>query len=58
MHLQPLYLYRFADRRRELARLNLFDCIQCGCCSYICPAKLPLTEQFVAAKRRWKEETP
>ena len=58
MHLQPLYLYRFADRRRELARLNLFDCIQCGCCSYICPAKLPLTEQFVAAKCRWKEETP
>jgi len=56
--LQPLYLYRFADRPRELARLHLVDCIECGCCSYTCPVKLPLTEQFAAAKRRRKEETP
>ena len=58
MHLQPLYLYRFANCRRELERLNLFDCIQCGCCSYTCPAGLPLAEQFAAAKRRSKEESP
>ena len=58
MHLQPLYLYRFARQRRELERLHLSDCIECGCCSYTCPAKLPLTEQFAAAKRRMKEESP
>jgi electron transport complex protein RnfC len=54
MYLQPLYLYRFAkaDDRAALARQRLFDCIQCGCCSYVCPAKLPLAEQFALTKQK------
>ncbi|HZK25769.1 MAG TPA: electron transport complex subunit RsxC [Oscillospiraceae bacterium] len=37
---------------------NAMDCIECGCCSYICPAKRPLTQWIrmakgeIAAKRR------
>ena len=55
MHLQPLYLYRYAYDRAELERFHLTDCIACGCCSYTCPAKLPLTEQF-RASRVWLKE--
>ena len=55
VHLQPLYLYRYACHRQELERLHLFDCIGCGCCSYACPAKLPLTEQFRKSKQLVKE---
>ena len=55
MHLQPLYLYRYACDRKELERLHLTDCIECGCCSYTCPARLPLTQQFRRTKGMLKE---
>ncbi len=59
MHLQPLYLYRYAlagDAKR-LVRLNLFDCIECGSCSFTCPGKLPLVEKFREGKVFVKEGT-
>ena len=39
-----------ADRaeRLELAKVNL--CIECGCCSFVCPAKRPLVETNRLAK--------
>ena len=39
-----------ADRaeRLEAARVNL--CIECGCCSFVCPAKRPLVETNKLAK--------
>ncbi len=57
MRLQPLYLYRFtnANRVEELNRLNVLDCIECGCCSFTCPGKLPLTETFRKAKKLVRE---
>ncbi|MGI6097123.1 MAG: electron transport complex subunit RsxC [Dethiobacteria bacterium] len=30
--------------------LNALDCIECGCCTYICPAKRPLTQWIRIAK--------
>jgi electron transport complex protein RnfC len=45
-------MYELAETYRAL------DCIECGCCSYICPAKRPLTQWIrigkaeIAAKRR------
>ena len=58
MSLQPLYLYRFeqAGDLTALRRLNLIDCIECGCCAYVCPGRLPLVESFRAGKRAVKEE--
>lgn len=58
MSLQPLYLYRFeqAGDLTALRRLNLTDCIECGCCAYVCPGRLPLVESFRAGKRAVKEE--
>lgn len=31
------------------------DCIQCGCCAYICPAKRPLVQTIAYAKKKIKE---
>ena len=58
MSLQPLYLCRFeqAGDLTALRRLNLTDCIECGCCAYVCPGRLPLVESFRAGKRAVKEE--
>ncbi|MBR6825263.1 MAG: electron transport complex subunit RsxC [Oscillospiraceae bacterium] len=57
MRLQPLYLYRFtnAGRVKDLERLNVLDCIECGCCSFTCPGKLPLTETFRKGKKLVRE---
>ena len=33
----------------------LNDCMECGCCAFICPGKLPLTETFVKAKHMLKK---
>lgn len=56
MHLNPTLYARAmktedpADRaaRLEDAKINL--CIECGCCSYVCPAKRPLVETNRLAK--------
>jgi len=29
---------------------HLFDCIECGCCSYVCPSHIPLVQHFRYAK--------
>ena len=52
MHLQPLYMYRYTncENVKELNRLGVLDCIECGCCSFTCPGKLPLVETFRKGK--------
>ena len=52
MGLQPLYMYRYSvcGNVKQLQRLNLLDCMECGCCAYTCPGKLPLVEQFRKGK--------
>ena len=57
MHLQPLYIYRFltAGRIEELERLHVTDCIECGCCSFTCPGKLPLTDSCRKGKKLLRE---
>lgn len=46
MHLQPLYAYRYerTGKPYKLPPLHLEDCLECGCCAYVCPGKLPLVE--------------
>ena len=31
-------------------RHGLADCIECGCCDYVCPSAIPLTEGFRVAR--------
>jgi electron transport complex protein RnfC len=57
MHLMPLYLYQ-AERKgdtQELTRRNISDCIECGSCAYICPARIPLVQSFKNAKVKVRE---
>ena len=44
-----------ADRaeRLDIAKVNL--CIECGCCSFVCPAKRPLVENNKLAKADLRE---
>jgi len=52
MHLMPLMAARAVERedRRELERLHVRDCLECGCCSYTCPSGIPLADQMRQAK--------
>ena len=45
MHLNPAFIGQAVRRgdRTQLDRLHPQDCIGCGCCSFICPANIPLT---------------
>lgn len=53
MQLNPAQLGLLAlnGRFQEMAEsLHLQDCFECGCCSYVCPAHIPLVQRFRAAK--------
>ena len=38
------------DYERYEKKLYGLECIACGCCTFICPAKRPLMQQFKTAK--------
>ena len=33
-------------------KMNGLECCECGCCSYICPAKRPLTQSIKSARKQ------
>lgn len=49
----PSRLADFAERHDEenFLKLNGMECCECGCCSFVCPAKRPLT-QYIKSMRR------
>ena len=52
MRLAPPMVYR-AVRQGEPQRLEFLhveDCIECGCCTYICPSHIPLLDLMRQAK--------
>lgn len=36
---------------------HLNDCIECGCCSYVCPSNIPLVQYFRIAKAMLRERS-
>ena len=60
MRLLPLYLeaYYRAGMIDRAETLHAMDCIECGCCSWVCPARRPLVQAIrlakmeIAARRR------
>lgn len=46
MHLVPSMIANAVrqDEHYRLPRLHPQDCISCGCCSYLCPSRIPLVE--------------
>ena len=39
-----------SDRYDEMVEAHLMDCMLCGCCSYVCPSNIPLSQLFLLAK--------
>jgi electron transport complex protein RnfC len=50
--LNPQLLGKLAAAKRydEMVVNHLNDCMLCGCCSYVCPSNIPLSQQFAAAR--------
>ena len=38
------------DRFEEMSENNLGDCMLCGCCSFVCPSNIPLSQLFAMSK--------
>jgi len=39
-----------SERWDEMEQNHLLDCMLCGCCSYVCPSNIPLSQMFALAK--------
>ena len=44
-----------AERAERLDRASINLCIECGCCSYVCPSARPLVENNRLAKAEIRE---
>jgi electron transport complex protein RnfC len=57
--LAPTVLYKWIDHREyeEALAAGLMDCKECGCCAYVCPARIPLVQgmklgKFMSRKKK------
>jgi electron transport complex protein RnfC len=54
---QQLYWYTGARDFEHVVDYHLFDCIECGCCAYVCPSRIPLVQYYRYAKSEiWEAE--
>jgi electron transport complex protein RnfC len=56
MGLQPneIGIHVEAGRAQDTTKFGLFECFECGCCAYVCPAKRPLVQFIRLAKLKAK----
>jgi len=47
-----IHSYSFKGDFDTAQKFRTLDCIECGCCSFGCPAKIPLLQSIVAAKNK------
>lgn len=47
---QQLHWYLQPPDLPAMETHGLLDCIECGCCDYVCPSQIPLAERFRQAK--------
>jgi electron transport complex protein RnfC len=52
VYLNPSLLGRMArvGRYEDMEPRHLGDCMLCGCCSYVCPSRIPLSQLFQVSK--------
>ena len=57
MHLMPMMMLRAwqSEDMTQMREQNLMDCMECGCCAYVCPATIPLVQAFRAGKQRLRD---
>jgi len=44
------------SRYDEMEAAHLRDCMLCGCCSYVCPSNIPLSQLFQASKSQLRRQ--
>ncbi len=56
MGLEPkeIGLHVEAGRPEDTSQFGVFECFECGCCAYVCPAKRPLVQFIRLAKMKAK----
>lgn len=59
MGLSPsdIAIYVEGGHAGETSQFGLFDCFECGCCAFVCPAKRPLVQFIRLAKMTAKKQT-
>ncbi|MHC4443998.1 MAG: electron transport complex subunit RsxC [Planctomycetota bacterium] len=57
LHLSPTKIaHAVKFRDYDLAdKYDMNACCECGCCSYICPANIPLAQYIRAGKLQWRQ---
>ena len=48
-------IYVEAGRAEDTSQFGLFECFECGCCAFTCPAKRPLVQFIRLAKMKAKK---
>ena len=58
MRLMPMFITKFgnANDAANSAKYGAKDCIECGCCDFVCPAKIPLVSEIRNAKKMITKE--
>ncbi len=58
MDLMPMFIDSalFVEDYQETKDRGVLNCIECGCCSYACPAKRPLIQAMRLSKKMIKEK--
>ena len=61
MGLLPIEISNAVDRKdfESMNKYYIQNCMECGCCSFVCPAKRPLVQQNKLAKAKlmpWLKE--
>jgi Na+-translocating ferredoxin:NAD+ oxidoreductase subunit C len=52
-----MYWFSRAKIFGKAQEYSLFDCIECGCCAYVCPSHIPLVDYYRFAKSEiWARE--
>ncbi|MGB7295048.1 MAG: electron transport complex subunit RsxC [Candidatus Aminicenantales bacterium] len=54
MGLSPTQLHKFVryEKWAEAENWGVLDCVECGCCQYICPSKIPLVHWMRLGKNK------
>jgi electron transport complex protein RnfC len=53
---QQMYWHIRAKDFEKAQAHHLKDCIECGCCSYVCPSHIPLVDYYRFAKNEIREQ--
>jgi Na+-translocating ferredoxin:NAD+ oxidoreductase RnfC subunit len=53
---QIMHRYIYRDALEEAKKMGIAACIDCRLCTYVCPSKIELADQFAKARAQIREE--